>query len=122
MRAAAMSSIRIVDAAVRLLAIWHAQQAIGVYHTADLVAVFEMPLYAPPQIDISAHRNICIKSEARVVEEGKWGGEKKPKPGEKKPEQKPDKKKPRRDGGREPREPRQPNRNYSTPIPFLFAR
>ncbi len=140
MRAAAMSHIGVIDvvahddeilckqrfspllkraAVTRLLTIWHAKQAISVYHMADFAAVFAMPLHAPPlQIDTSAHRNTCIKSRARVVGEGKWGGEKKPKPGEKKPEQKPDKKKPRRDGGREPREPRQPNRNF---IPLISS-
>ncbi|HZO70913.1 MAG TPA: hypothetical protein VFB60_01850 [Ktedonobacteraceae bacterium] len=36
-------------AVTRLLTIWHAKQAIGVYHMADFAAVFEMPLHAPPR-------------------------------------------------------------------------
>ena len=126
MRTAAVSCSKMADAAVydgeilretlldhaadvRLPTIWPAQQADDVCYSADVDLVLTMPRHAPPRIDTSTHRHISIKPQARVVESGWWSGEKKPKPGEKKPEQKPDKKKPRREGGREPREPRQPN-------------
>ncbi len=105
------------------LTIWYAEQADGVYRAAGIDAVFEMLHHTPPQVGTSTYSNIKIKNKARVVEEEKWSGVKKPKPGEKKPEQKPDKKKPKpgREGDREPREPRQPNRYVSTLTSFLFA-
>jgi len=106
-----------------LLTIWHAEQAGGVYNVVGIDAVFEMLHHTPPQVGTSTYSNIKIKNKARVVEEEKWSGVKKPKPGEKKPEQKPDKKKPKpgREGDREPREPRQPNKYFSTLTSFLFA-
>lgn len=116
-----------------LMTIRFNQEAGSVRHRPDIRSNFELTCNTPPQVDIFIYRNkerrggaraggvngnryrhdriFLVVSAKRNAASGQRSNGNKPKPGEKRPEPKPDKKKlkPRREGDREPREPREPN-------------
>ncbi len=131
------SSLRFSSRTNRQVSQHIAWQATDINHVLHKYALFELTSTTPPQVDVSICRNVIqvflslwpLASALFITNVSSFGSKwrarffsffplqgrddgNKQKPGEQKPEQKPDKKKQkrRREGGRDPQEPREPNR------------